>query len=104
MGHWREVTVYHLDPLHYCQRHDIPSAELGADLTLRRIQGRGQFIEQTLSRQTKAAFPFHHNLADHLLLGEPLTVPVEHSARVVAVLESARRSADHDSRLESVQI
>ena len=104
VGHWREVIIYNLDPLQYCQRHDIPSAELGADLTVRRIQGRGQIIEQTLSRQTQAAFPFHHNLADHLLLGEPLTVPVEHSARVVAVLESARRSADHDSRLESVQI
>lgn len=104
VGHWRTVTVYDLDPLHYCQRHDIPAAELGANLTLRRIQGRGQIIDQTLSRQTRSGFPFHYNLADHLIFGEPLAVPVEHSARVVAVLESARNSADHDSRLERVQI
>jgi len=104
VGHWREVTVYDIDPLHYCLRHDIPSAELGAELRLRRIQGRGQIIEQTFPRQSKAEFPFHHNLTDHLLLGEPLTAPVEHSARVVAVLESARRSAENGSRLEKVEI
>jgi len=35
---------------------------------------------------------FHRNLADHLLLGEPLAVDPRESRDVVRVLEAAHRS------------
>jgi hypothetical protein len=98
------VTIYEVDPLRYYQTSEIPAAELGADLSVRRLQGREQVIEQSLPNPPKMNFPFHHNLADHLLLGEPLAVPVKHTARVVAVLETAKRSAEQGGRIEQVEI
>ena len=47
---------------------------------------------------------FHSNLANHLLTGEPVEVPATHSARVVAVLETATRSAEQGGTLEQVEI
>jgi predicted dehydrogenase len=105
VGAWRGVTIYEVDPLRYYQASEIPPAELGADLSMRRLQGREQVIEQSLPNPPqKMKFPFHYNLADHLLLGEPLAVPVKHTARVVAVLEAARRSAEQGGRIEQVDI
>ena len=104
VGNWRDMTIYEVDPLHYYQTSEIPPAELGADLSVRRMQGREQVIEQSLPKPPQMSFPFHSNLADHLMLGEPLVVPVKHTARVVAVLETAKRSADQGSRIEKVEI
>jgi predicted dehydrogenase len=42
---------------------------------------------------------FHRNLADHLLLGEPLAVQAEHSRDVVAVLEAGHRSGNNGGEL-----
>lgn len=94
LGEWRDQTIYEVDPLWYYQAYEIPPSELGAELRVRRLQGREQVIEQNLSKPPKLSFPFHHNLADHLLLDEPLAVPIEHTARVVAVLETAKQSAE----------
>jgi predicted dehydrogenase len=104
VGKWRDMTIYEVDPLHYYQTSEIPPAELGADLSVRRLQGREQIIEQSLPKPPKMNFPFHYNLADHLLLGEPLAVPIKHTARVIAVLETAERSAEQGSRIERVEI
>lgn len=104
VGDWRELTTYEIDPVTYYKAHPIPSAELGATLRVRRKQGRNQIVEQNLPLMAKERFPFHENLTDHLLLGEPLLVPPEHSARVVAVLEAAKRSADSGYCLEHVNI
>lgn len=104
VGHWRELTTYKYDPLVYYQSHQIPPAELGAVLTIRRLQGRNQIIEQTLPVQPKLTFPFHFNLADHLLFGEPIAVPIEHTSRVIAVLETAKRSAENSGSIEKVEI
>jgi predicted dehydrogenase len=104
VGKWQSVTIYEVDPLHYYQTSEIPAAELGADLSVRRLQGREQVIEQSLPNPPKMNFPFHYNLADHLLLGEPLAVPIKHTARVIAVLETAKRSAEQGGRIEQVEI
>jgi hypothetical protein len=70
-----------------------------------RLQGREQVIEQSLPNPPKKMnFPFHYNLADHLLLGEPLAVPIQHTARVIAVLETAKRSAEQGGCIEKVEI
>lgn len=45
--------------------------------------------------------PFHRNLADHLLTGEPLAVTPAQARRTTAVLDAASRSAREGSRLVS---
>lgn len=104
VGDWRDMTIYEVDTLHCYHTREIPPAELGADLRVRRLQGRERIIEQSLPKPPGLSFPFHHNLVDHLLLGEPLAVPIEHTARVIAVLETAKRSAEHGGCIEKVEI
>ena len=104
VGHWRNVSSYSPDPIHFYQKHDIPSAEMGADIQVKRRDTRGQLFEQTLPEPKQEPYPFHKNLADYLLLGEPLTVPLAHSMRVVSVLEAAKRSAENGGSLEHVAI
>jgi predicted dehydrogenase len=104
IGAWRDMTINEVDPLHYYQTTEIPAGELGADLSVRRLQGREQIIEQSLPKPPQMDYAFYHNMADHLLLGEPLAVPVEHTARVIAVLEAAKRSAENKGRMEQVEI
>ncbi|MEM7798478.1 MAG: Gfo/Idh/MocA family oxidoreductase [Chloroflexota bacterium] len=103
VGKWRQVEAYEIDPVIYYHKHEIPPAELGADIELRRITDSGIFT-QALPEVKHHPFPFHVNLADHLHLGEPITVPVDHSARVVAILEAAKHSAENGSRIEEVVI
>lgn len=94
LGEWRQVETYEVDPVLYYHKHDMPAAEMGAEITVRLRDGRGQLFERTLPEPERISFPFHANLADHLLLGEPIEVPLAHSMRVVAILEAAKRSAE----------
>jgi scyllo-inositol 2-dehydrogenase (NADP+) len=43
-------------------------------------------------------YPFHHELADRLLLGQPMTVTAAQSRRVLSVMEAARGAADDGGR------
>jgi hypothetical protein len=63
------------------------------DLTLERRHSSGQIVTQKLALPQRQEFPFHRNLADHLLTGEPIVAPLVDSVRVVTVLEAAARSA-----------
>jgi hypothetical protein len=47
---------------------------------------------------------FYRNLADHLLLGEPLAVRPEEAGRNVAVMEAASRSIAAGGRALEVRI
>lgn len=102
IGHWQNVTVHEIDPVHYFQSHAIPTTEMPPRLTLQRRHTSGQMVEQTLAIPTPPAYPFHRNLADHLLTGEPLTVPGHESAQVVAVLEAAVRSAEQGGAVQKL--
>ena len=104
LGQWRQVDSYSVDPIHYYQKHEIPASEMGADITVRRRDSRGRPYTQNLPEPERAPFSFHANLADHLLLGEPLTVPLAHTMRVMAVLDAARQSAQAGGRLQAVHI
>ncbi|MCB0008704.1 MAG: Gfo/Idh/MocA family oxidoreductase [Anaerolineales bacterium] len=104
LGQWRQVDSYTIDPLHYYQKHEIPASEMGADITVRRRDSRGNTFTQTLPEPARRSYAFHANLADHLLLGEPLTVPLDHTMRVMAVLEAARQSAAAGGQLQQVSI
>lgn len=100
VGHWRDVTEYEIDPVHYFQRHDIPATEMPPDLTLHRHHGAGKLSMAKLAQPDRPVFGFHQNLADHLLMGEPLIAPLVDSMRVVAVLEAAARSMDNGGTVE----
>src|SRR5207244_4506530 len=68
-------------------------AEAPADLTLARYRS-GIGIEETrVPLEPPRPLAFHRNLADHLLLGEPLAVTPESVRPVIAVLDAATLSA-----------
>jgi predicted dehydrogenase len=102
IGHWRDETVFEPDPLIFFRQHKIPATEMPPDLILHRRHPSGQIAVQNLATPRPAPNLFHWNLADHLLLGEPLTAPLEQSVQVVAILEAAARSADKGGSVEEL--
>jgi len=50
----------------------------------------------------RAHYPFHLNLADHLLTGEPIAAPLEDSVKVVAIFEAAARSMSKGGTVEAL--
>lgn len=67
-------------------------AERPVDLRVVRYDGDHGLVESLHRPAPHPGWGFHRNLADHLLLGEPLAVRPEQSRDVVAVLEAAHRS------------
>jgi len=100
IGRWRDVTVNELDPVLYFHEHQIPATEMTPDLAIYRRDREGAPVSGKLSIPKRQDYLFHRNLADHLLLGEPLAAPLEDSIRVVAILEAAARSASRGGTLE----
>jgi predicted dehydrogenase len=74
-------------------------AERPVDLTLARYDGDHGLIESSVAPAPHPGWGFHRNLADHLLLGEPLAVLPEQSRDVVAVLEAAHHSGANGGEL-----
>jgi predicted dehydrogenase len=101
VGHWRHVTQYEIDPLVYFHQHDIPPTEMVPELVLHQYRRSGQMISRQLELPGRRHHAIFGNLANHLLLGEPLAAPVEDSVRVVAILEAAARSAANGGSLEA---
>jgi predicted dehydrogenase len=102
VGHWREITAYEVDPILYYHGHEIPITEMVPDLTLHRRHHSGQIVLQKLALPRREPYPFHRNLADHLLTGEPLVATLEGSVQVVVILEAAARSAAKGGAVEVV--
>lgn len=100
VGHWQDVCAYEIDPILYFHRHDIPATEMPPDLTLYRRHHTGQVLSQKMAMPIRENYPFHRNLADHLLTGEPLAAPLEDSVKVVAILEAAARSMSKGGTVE----
>lgn len=95
-GYYRDVHFERLDPARGYVRSTAHHAEAPADLTLVAYQpgaGGGALAETRLALAPEQPYAFHRNLADHLLLGDPLAVTPESAAGVVAVLEAATASA-----------
>jgi len=84
----------------YFEQRDIPATEMPADLTLQRRHPSGQIVAQKLAVPQRKHYLFHQNIADHLLTGEPIVAPLEHSVRVVAILETAAKSAANGGTME----
>jgi predicted dehydrogenase len=100
IGHWKDVVEYEIDPDLYFEKHHIPATEMPADLILYGRHPSGQIVTQNLAIPKRRHYLFHQNIADHLLNGEPLVAPLEHSMRVVAILEAAAKSAANGGTLE----
>jgi predicted dehydrogenase len=100
VGHWRDITSHEIDPILYYRQHDIPATEMTPDLTLYRRQENGDQISIKPAIPARGHYPFHGNLADHLLWGEPIAAPLADSAKVVCILEAAARSMANGGTLE----
>jgi len=68
-------------------------------VTVAERDAAGLLHERVLSLPPAPVHPFHVNLADHLLLGEPLAVEPRSSRRNIAVMEAAAFSAAHDAEV-----
>jgi len=102
VGHWRDVTSYQIDPLLYFEQHNIPATEMNPDLTVFRRHQTGQIINIKPAIPEREHYRFHANLADHLLLGEPIGAPLGDSVKVVAILEAAARSMANGGSTEVI--
>jgi predicted dehydrogenase len=104
VGDWRDVTSYEIDPVLYFRRHDVPATEMVPDLTIHRRHQDGNIIRIKPSIPERDAYPFHANLVDHLLWGEPLGAPLSDSVKVVAILEAAARSMKNGGTWEALDV
>jgi predicted dehydrogenase len=102
VGNWRDITSYEFDPDYYYRRHDIPATEMVADLTVCRRHHSGKVTRMEPAIPDRDRYQFYSNLADHLLLGEPIVAPLSDSVKVVAILEAAARSMARDGTMERV--
>jgi predicted dehydrogenase len=100
IGYWKDVVEYEVDPVVYFEQHNIPATEMTPELTLQRRHPSGQIVAQKLAVPERKHYLFHQNIADHLLTGEPIVAPLEHSVRVVEILEAAARSAASGGTME----
>ena len=91
-GRWRDVATHTVDPDHYYRRHDIPATEMTPAITITQRRAEGEIVRITPPVAERTPYAFHRNLADHLLLGEPIGAPLADSVKVVAILEAAARS------------
>lgn len=85
----------HLDGYHH-------HAEAPVDLELARYEPNYGVVTSQLPPAPHPGWGFHENLANHLILGEPLAVRPQESREVVAVLEAAHRSGAEGGSLVDV--
>lgn len=85
----------HLDGYHH-------HAEAPVDLELARYEPNYGVVTSQLPPAPHPGWGFHENLANHLILGEPLAVRPQESREVVAVLEAAHRSGAEGGSLVNI--
>jgi predicted dehydrogenase len=93
VGRYRPLRTETVDPREGYTVVDHHHAEAPADLLLARNEPGLGISETRLALPAAPVHPFHRNLADHLLLGEPLAVTAGQARRTVILLEAAHRSA-----------
>ena len=94
-GHYRPLRTDSVEPGRGFVRRQAHHAEAPVDLRVVRYESGVGLVEHTLPPAPAPGWGFHRNLADHLLLGEPLAVPPQQSRAVVAVLEAAQQAGAH---------
>jgi predicted dehydrogenase len=98
-GHYRPLVTDRVVPGRGHLADVSHHAEAPVDLAVATYDGTLGVRTSTLPPAPTPGWGFHRNLADHLLLGEPLAVRPEESRDVVAVLEAGHRSGDNGGEL-----
>jgi len=93
-GWYRELTFERVEPGVGHVRETAHHAEAPVELLLRRYRSGQELVETRIPPAPQRRHAFHRNLADHLHLGEPLSVTTDSVRRLIAVLEAAQRSGD----------
>ena len=91
-GHYRPLRTDSVVAGRGLVSHESHHAEAPVDLTVATYDTTTGLRTATVAPAPSPGWAFHRNLADHLLLGEPLAVRPEQSRDVVAVLEAGHRS------------
>ena len=103
VGNWRNETVktrrWSGDLI---EEHLAPSEALPLLTAYLRHEG-GPISQQNMALPANPVWPFHRNLANHLLNGEPLAVTPHQARRNIVVMEAAKRSAAEDGRFIEVE-
>lgn len=99
VGHWRYETVKSRKWSGDLIEEPLAPAETLPEITVAVRAADGTISEQRLSLPAMPVHPFHRNLADHLLTGEPLAIAPSSSRRNIAVMEAAAYSAAHDAEV-----
>ncbi len=98
-GHYRPLRVESLEPGRGYAARTEHHAEAPVELRFARYETGYGAVEQVLPPAPHPGWGFHRNLADHLILGEPLAVPPSQSRAVVRVLEAAQRAGANGSAI-----
>ncbi len=98
-GHYRPLRSDSVEPGRGHVEQISHHAEAPVDLTVATYHGPAGLRSTTVTPAPDPGWGFHRNLADHLLLGEPLAVRPEQSRDVVAVLEAGHRSGANGGEL-----
>ena len=91
-GDWRRESVKSRAWTGDLVEEHLNAPEAPAVVTVHRPSGSGESHQERLALRPRSPHGFYRNLADHLLLEEPLAVRPEESRRVVGVMEAATRS------------
>lgn len=89
VGHWRHERVLARNDIGTLTEDVLSPADAPPVLDLHRPDGS----VTRLATPPAGPHPFHRELADHLLLGLPMSVTAAQSRRVLAVMEAAATSA-----------
>jgi scyllo-inositol 2-dehydrogenase (NADP+) len=98
VGDWRFEKVVGRSPIGTLLEDRLAHSDSPADLTVFLPDGQGRTHELRLSVPPAPPQPFHRQLADQMLSGEPMDVTLEGSRRNIAVMQAATRSAAQGGR------
>lgn len=100
VGHYRPVVTERLELGRGYVREESHHAEAPVALTVARHEPGYGITETLLPPAPEQRFAFHRNLADHLHLGEPLSVTPRSVRAVVAVLEASHDAGTTGAAIE----
>jgi predicted dehydrogenase/type 1 glutamine amidotransferase len=95
VGHWRQETVKTRRWSGDLIEERLAPSEALPELYVYTRELGGAIHEQHLMLPEVPLYAFHRNLANYLHCDESLAVPPEESRRNIAVMEAAKRSAEH---------
>ncbi|MCS6800633.1 MAG: Gfo/Idh/MocA family oxidoreductase [Chloroflexota bacterium] len=94
---WRNERVVSRAPTGELIEQFFQPADAPATVVVSRRDRGGAIHHEHLELPSPPRWPFHRNLADHLLDSEPLAVLPQQARRTIAVMEAAMWSAAHDA-------